>query len=257
MAAGNYPKLGTYLHAEYPRQHRRLRRREELSGRVHDRRGAPTSACCLGGTQDHDAEPGTAVGGRTGATAVRPASTCPATSRRHALRHQLGHATNDYGTLITVAGLDVPGGRRPHGARHDASHLGGDNWVADATIKIMATRTGRASSSTSAPSTRSATCGAAARSTTCGPTAGTISHLQPGPRAVHRQERRRPARPPHRRAQGRWASSTTRSSSCSADHGSTARHAELLRHRRCRRRRQQLVLRRNSAERRHDYDCTP
>ena len=148
----------------------------------------------------------------------RPATASRPTSRRPALHGQRRHNADVAQT--TTARDDAPAWLYPEDGRYmvpgidpappERRRLGRRRGHQD----HARTRTGRACSSPSAPSTRSATCGAAARSTRSANYGWDPDSIyDSGPHAVRRQERRRPARPAHRQAQGPAASSTTPSSS--------------------------------------------
>ncbi len=135
VAAGDYPKLGTYLHTTFPgttvacvgEKNYQVRSMTagnadigvHLSGRSS---ADPTLVGLLGG----------AYRGPDGVNVPLYISSDPAN------RFYINSDTsNDYSTLTTTPAWIYPedGNRLIPGT--DLGHLGGDNWVADATIKIM------------------------------------------------------------------------------------------------------------------------
>ena len=202
----DYPKLGDYLHDAYPGQHRRQRRREGLSGRVHGR----LELGLLGphGQQEEDRRPpdpavvpwtGTyrGAGGNPprvhreqpplqGQRRQRPVHGEPVADAERLLRHQDRRAGLAVSRGRPVRRRSV---RRPPRAATPGSPTPPSTSSTSRTART-ATTTGPASGSPSAPSTRSATCGAAARSTPSRTTAGRPA------RSSSRSTCRGPPRPP-------------------------------------------------------------
>jgi len=138
VAAGDYPKLGTYLHAKYPGSI--VACVGEKSYQVRSMTaGSADFGVFLGSATNSNAQLAALLGGK-----YRPPSGAPNTAAvpayitgdtRFTVNSDADY--NDYGTNDMSPAWIYPedGDRMIPG--NITGHLGGDNWVADATIKIM------------------------------------------------------------------------------------------------------------------------
>ncbi|HZL64617.1 MAG TPA: alkaline phosphatase family protein [Thermoleophilia bacterium] len=138
IAAGDYPKLGTYLHAKYPGSIVACVGEKNYQVRSMTA-GSADFGVFLGSATNADPALTALLGGK-----YRPAAGAP---NNAALPAYIANDTrfdvnsdatyNDYGTNDTAPAWIYPedGDRMIPGSI--TGHLGGDNWVADATIKIM------------------------------------------------------------------------------------------------------------------------
>jgi hypothetical protein len=138
IAAGDYPKLGTYLHAKYPGSIVACVGQKSYQVRSMTA-GSADFGVFLGSATNADPSLTALLGGK-----YRPPSGAPNTAAvptyitgdtRFTVNSDAAY--NDYGTNDTSPAWIYPedGDRMIPG--NITGHLGGDNWVADATIKIM------------------------------------------------------------------------------------------------------------------------
>ena len=137
VAAGNYPKLGTYLHTKFPGSivacvgEKNYQVRSMTAGNA-------DVGINLSGSSNADPALVSLLGGKYRGPQVSGTLAVPYITSDPANRFYINSdASNDYGTLTTSPAWIYPedGNRMVPGT--DTGHLGGDNWVADATIKIM------------------------------------------------------------------------------------------------------------------------
>ena len=137
IAAGAYPKLGTYLHAKFPGTI--VACVGEKSYQVRSMTaGSADFGVFLGSGTTADANLVSILGGKYRPPAGAPNNAALPPYIANDTRFDVNSdPSNDYGTLTTAPAWIYPedGDRMVPG--FNEGHLGGDNWVADATIKIM------------------------------------------------------------------------------------------------------------------------
>jgi arylsulfatase A-like enzyme len=139
IAAGNYPKLGTYLQSAFPGTtvafvgEKSYQVRSMTAG--NDANDANIIGVYLSGTKGNASDPlYVELNGKYRVPAGINVPSYLSSDSRFAINSD---SSNDYGTLTTPPAWIYPedGNRMVPGL--DNRHLGGDTWVADAAIKIM------------------------------------------------------------------------------------------------------------------------